>query len=450
MVKLNLIVAVDARGGIGLNGSIPWNIAEDRHFFCDNTSGGILVMGRLTYESIKRPLPGREIAVVSTQDIPGVVAFPSPEAVVAHYKGGSRPLWFCGGKRIYEYALSLNLDRIYVTRIGADYNCDVHINVPKYLPQVIKTVCVDMVTGEEVSVVFDKYQRAPQRNAESGEGYDMDGPHRESYLQLLKRLYESPVPVVSRNGPVCDSFAEILRFDLSRGFPLLTTKRVFFRGVCEELFFFLRGATDTNELSALGVKIWEPNTSADFLAQAGLPYAPGNMGPMYGHQWRNFGGSLDQLQYCIDLLRTDPHSRRILMTSYNPLEAPMGVLYPCHGICIQFHVGPGNTLNLSMTQRSADVFCGVPFNIASYALLVHLMCAHLGPQWRPGRLCLLFNNAHLYEVHKKQALRQLLRDPRPFPRLEVAPVADLGAVSMNHIKLIDYHPHDSITAVMVA
>jgi thymidylate synthase len=142
------------------------------------------------------------------------------------------------------------------------------------------------------------------------------------------------------------------------------------------------------------------------------------------------------------------------MTSFNPVDAPQGVLYPCHGICIQFHVAIASdkkVLSLSMTQRSADIFCGVPFNIASYALLVHIMCGHLGNEWIPGDLCIVLNDVHLYEGHKAAALRQLLRDPVPFPTLRITrPILCMDDLTMEYLELCDYFPAAAINVTMVA
>jgi dihydrofolate reductase/thymidylate synthase len=175
----------------------------------------------------------------------------------------------------------------------------------------------------------------------------------------------------TRNEYTYSKFGKTLEFDLSKGFPLLTTKKVFFKGVAEELFWFLNGDTNSNHLSEKGVKIWEPNTSREFLdSMKFTDYEAGDMGPMYGFQWRHFGAEykgmnadytgqgFDQVQYCIDLIKKDPHSRRILMSSFNPAHAQQGVLYPCHGIGIMFNVEEGK-LSCMATMRSSDEFCGV-------------------------------------------------------------------------------------------
>lgn len=225
--------------------------------------------------------------------------------------------------------------------------------------------------------------------------------------------------------------------------------------------FFLRGKTDTTELSEKGVKIWEPNTSREFLDKMGFVGRKiGDMGPMYGYQWRNFFG-FDQLNYCINLLKTDPNSRRIIMTSYNPAQAFEGVLFPCHGICIMFycvHV-TDNTykLDIMMTQRSADLFLGVPFNIASYALLNYLICDHINNsdskyKYTPGRLIMNLGDAHIYEEHKTQVIRQILRNPLDFPKILIKTPEDkkLESYEFENIEIINYQSYAGILAKMVA
>lgn len=274
------------------------------------------------------------------------------------------------------------------------------------------------------------------------------------YLELLGRVLERGERREGRNGWTRSLFGERLEFDVARAFPLLTTKRVFWRGVVEELLFFLRGATDTTQLEERGVGIWRGNTSAEFIQEAKLELRPGEMGPMYGFQWRNFNGQgVDQLAKVVEGLRRDPHSRRLLMTSFNPAQAEQGVLYPCHGVAIQFYVRDGRFLDLHMYQRSADMFLGVPFNIASYALLMHIVGALTLRS--PGRLIISFGDVHLYEAHLDAAREQLGRLPRAPPQLVIDRDLTLEALTAGTVpaaafQLADYSPHPPIRAEMIA
>jgi thymidylate synthase len=203
-------------------------------------------------------------------------------------------------------------------------------------------------------------------------------------------------------------FGAQMKFNLRETFPLLTTKKVYWRGVVEELLWFLRGSTNANELSAKGVKIWNANANVD-----------GELGPIYGYQWRNFGG--DQIAQIVETLKTDPFSRRIILTAWNPIDIPKMALPPCHCLA-QFDVNSKNELSCQMYQRSADMGLGVPFNIASYALLTHILCHAASTsenKFLPGDFIHTLGNAHVYSAHTEALKTQLTRNPRPFPTLKI-------------------------------
>lgn len=321
-----------------------------------------------------------------------------------------------------------------------------------------------------------------------------------AYLTMLAKIRDEGHVRQTRNGITRSLFAAHLCFDLGRSFPLLTTKKMFLRGVFEELKFFVLGQTDTKLLERKGVNIWRGNTSRAFLDSVGLPYQEGQMGPMYGHQWRRFGApiedesdprhspdreggeregkrglrgenppenGIDQLQNVIDLLSTDRFSRRILMTTYNPAQTDQGVLPPCHGIAVQFGVEGNRRLCCHMYQRSCDAFLGCPFNIASYALLVHLVCALVKsdpsqslPDLVPGTLTMSFGDYHLYDQHLDAVNTQTSRTPNPFPQLHLRvngvnmkPLTcldDVAHLEMTDLVLTDYNCHPSIQAPMIA
>lgn len=291
------------------------------------------------------------------------------------------------------------------------------------------------------------------------------------YLDLLHDLLEKGDERQTRNGITRSLFSTNLSFDLKKGFPLLTTKKVFFRGAFEELMFFLRGRTNTKELEAKGVNIWRGNTSRAFLDGVGLTeYAEGDMGPMYGFNLRHFGSEYtgcdadytakgkDQLQYVLDTLLNDPHSRRIMMTVFNPAQVDRGCLYPCHSIVVQFYVrqeGSIRYVSQQMYQRSVDVVCGLPFNIASSALLSHLVCDYLNTLlgsevYVPDKLHLSLGDYHLYDAHYEVAREQINRTPRPFPKLAVrATRHSIDAYEYEDIILEGYDPHPTLKATMV-
>ena len=287
----------------------------------------------------------------------------------------------------------------------------------------------------------------------------------DHYLKIMSDLIYNGDYRMTRNGFTYSSFGKSLSFDISNSFPLLTTKKVFFRGIIEELLFFLRGQTNSKILEEKGVNIWKPNTTQEFIKSRNLSYEEGDMGPMYGFNWLHFGAKyqdcktdytnkgFNQIEQVIKLLKEDPFSRRIIMTTYNPEIAEEGVLYPCHGIVVQFYVHQKNNkyyLSCSMTQRSADIACGVPYNIASYAALVYILCKHLGDEYVPDQLIINFGDVHLYEEHLNEALIQINRIPNEFPKLEIKEFKKIEELTYDHFILTDYTHHAPIKYIMKA
>jgi len=278
-------------------------------------------------------------------------------------------------------------------------------------------------------------------------------PTMQPYLDLLRTVLEHGRDRPDRTGVGTRGiFGHQLRFDLRQGFPLLTTKRVHMRSIVYELLWFLRGDTNVDFLHEHLVTIWDEWATPEQCQKRGR--APGDLGPIYGHQWRNFGASpradgsyapdgVDQIAALLGEIRKNPASRRLLVTGWNPKEVPLVELPPCHSL-FQFYVQDGE-LSCQLYQRSADIFLGVPFNIASYALLTH-MIAHVSGL-RAGEFVHTFGDAHLYRNHFEQARIQLERTPRPLPRLTLSPgVTDLFAFRYEDIRIEGYDPHPHIKA----
>lgn len=258
----------------------------------------------------------------------------------------------------------------------------------------------------------------------------------EQYLALLRTIFHTGDKVEERTGVGTRSILGAqLRYDISERFPLLTTKQVFWKGVAEELFWFLRGSTNVRSLQAKGVHIWDAWADEN-----------GDLGPVYGAQWRTWrsgGCRYDQIAHLMDQLEVNPGSRRHILTAWNVSDLSNMALPPCH-LLTQFHVREGQ-LHAHLYQRSADMFLGVPFNIASYALLVYLMAYKLDLQ--PGTLVHTFGDVHIYENHMEQVNEQLTRDPRPLPTLEVSgEFDDLCEATMDNLTLTGYDPHPAIKA----
>ena len=259
------------------------------------------------------------------------------------------------------------------------------------------------------------------------------------YLDLLQHILDEGTQRPDRTGTgTLGVFGHQMRFDLAGGFPLVTTKKLHTRSIIVELLWFLRGDTNVQYLHDHNVTIWDEWADAD-----------GNLGPVYGKQWRSWpdygggGGHIDQLKNVIDAIRTTPHSRRLVVSAWNVAQLDQMALPPCHCL-FQFHVADGR-LSCGLYQRSADVFLGVPFNIASYALLTLIVAQCTGLQ--PGDFVHTLGDAHLYLNHIDQAREQLTRDPRPLPTLRLNPAkTDPFAFTPDDFTLEGYDPHPHIRA----
>ena len=253
----------------------------------------------------------------------------------------------------------------------------------------------------------------------------------QQYLNLLNRILTEGTQKGDRTGTgTLSIFGHQMRFDLRDGFPLLTTKKLHLKSIIYELLWFLRGDTNVRYLQEHGVRIW--NEWAD---------ENGELGPVYGHQWRSWpdykGGTIDQIKNVVDMIKHNPDSRRMLVTAWNPAEVEDMALPPCHCL-FQFYVAEGR-LSLQLYQRSADSFLGVPFNIASYALLLQMIAQVTGLE--AGEFIHTTGDTHLYLNHLEQAKLQLTREPRPLPKMKINPdVKDIFDFKYEDFELIDYDP----------
>ena len=497
----DIICAVDSKEGIGKDNRLPWRLSEESTWFREVTTRrrwprtkNVVIMGRKTWQSLpenRRPLPDRTNIVISTTiTVPdGVVVAKDLEEALS--KAWGTPLvgevFVIGGAQVYATALQHPALRdVYLTTIEHDYGCDTFFRVPAEftVTETSETYTEkDRILGAEVRYRLTKSRRPSPSTSPHPSPTPTPTPtwvpdHMASqggesqYLTALRHLLDHGDHRQTRNSMTYSTFGTAMYFDLAT-FPILTTKRIHLRGVFEELKFFLQGKSDATVLSAKGVKIWDQNTSAEFLAKCDLPYRVGDMGPMYGPQLRAYGSDyggcdadpigkgIDQIRNSLDLLLKDPGSRRNLLTTYDPSRVHLGVLYPCHGICIQFYVSQDHRLSCHMTQRSADVICGLPFNIASYALLVHIYCQILNgmvseERYRPGRLMISIGDLHLYDQpdHIACAREQLGRTPYPAPRLTITrplrSIDDISLLEFSDLVLDGYETHPAIKVQMVA
>ena len=261
----------------------------------------------------------------------------------------------------------------------------------------------------------------------------------KQYLELLQRVQAEGVFKGDRTGTGTTSiFGHQMRFDLSEGFPLLTTKKLHIKSIVHELLWFLKGDTNVKYLQDNGVRIW--NEWAD---------ENGDLGHIYGYQWRSWpdykGGSIDQISEVIEQIKNNPNSRRLIVSAWNVADIDNMNLPPCHAF-FQFYVADGK-LSLQLYQRSADIFLGVPFNIASYALLLHMVAQVTGLE--PGTFVHTLGDAHIYSNHKEQIELQHTREPRKLPRLKINPnVKNIFDFKFEDFEIVDYDPHPHIAGIV--
>lgn len=483
-MSIILIVAVDSKNSISLNNKIPWNISNDNYFFQDMTKQGnnAIIMGKNTWKSLPiKALKDRINIVISTKMTEQELILDNITKTKAYLSNNLLngiklcqsinldKIFICGGYNIYKEALEKNLvNEIYITKIDKDYNCDNNLeffddSIKKYKLYFNKTFLLfDKNNNEQVNVTFKKLTRLDIKKLNKEE---------QKYLNILENVLSNGHYRKTRNSNVLSSFGKVLKFNLSNGFPILTTKKVFFRGAVEELLFFLNGDTNSKHLSDLGVKIWNLNTSREFLDSIGLNhYEECDMGPMYGFQWLHYGTKyqgmninyenqgLNQIEYCLNLLKTDPYSRRIIMTSYNPIQMNEGCLFPCHSLFMQWYVANNNRLCLSCYNRSQDLLLGTPFNIILSSLLVYLFCEvinndinYKGLKYIPGDLIINLGDIHIYENQYTEVIRQILRDPYDFPKLIFKnKVTKLSEFKFDDIELINYQCYPNFLIKMIA
>jgi dihydrofolate reductase/thymidylate synthase len=453
MKHFNVILATDKNFAIGLNNSLPWNFPLDMKHFTNMTKpnnifyhSNILIMGRHTWQSMDcKVLPNRINYVITSQEfepMSNTLFFKDFYSAYCHASDSKADIWVIGGSKIYDSAIRhWACDKVYWTRIDGEFEANVYLDISKY-----SITWIDEIELNNINKLDNKEYTLAFKVGQVKHGLEAQ------YLHTLHHVLTTGEQRQTRNGITWSKFNRTLSWDLADGFPLLTTKKMFWKGIVEELLFFIRGDTDTTKLSEKGVRIWEPNTTREFLDSMGFTeYPVGQMGPMYGYQWRNFNGQgVDQLKKVIHELKTDPHSRRILMTDFNPAQAHLGVLYPCHSIILQFYVENGR-LDCSMYQRSNDTLLGNPFNIASTSLLTHIIASLTG--LKPGKVNLIMGDYHIYESHRDQVLTQLSRTPYDLPKLLMKPFETLEQVENSVLAdyvIYDYQSHPAIKASMVA
>lgn len=468
-IKVNLIACCDKDYGIGLNNRIPWDNKSEMQFFRRVTINNIVIMGRKTYESLPQKSGlsdrlnivitknnytkfGTPESVVFFQDIDSALDFISNLTVENCPKYYSQDVFAIGGKTIYTTFLkdySGIIDTVYLNQIHLKYECDKFFPIDLLQQNKQLKFMYKNVTNP---CTIDSYTSNLYKNE-----YNLE---EEAYLQLLEKTVNSGDQRIDRTGVgTLAIFGERLQFDLTKHFPLLTTKKVPWKTVLRELLWFLSGSTDANLLKEQKVHIWDGNSSREFLDSRGLTNLPeGDIGSGYGHQWRHFGAEyktcfddytgqgVDQISLVIDLIKKNPTSRRILFSAWNPSQQDTMALPPCH-VMAQFFVREGKYLDCQLYQRSADLGLGIPFNIASYAFLTY-MIAHV-THLTPGIFTHITGDTHVYLNHVEPLKKQLHRTPLEFPKLEITRQVDnIFSFKEEDFKITDYNHYPGIKMKM--
>ena len=464
-----IIVAHGLNRGIGNKNELPWKIKEDMENFKKITTTtnnknkrNVVIMGRKTYISIPkkfRPLSNRLNIVLSNvlkqpKDIENLIILDSIDSVLDYVNKNKKTIessYVIGGETIYKQFLDRKLiDTIYTTEIKYRYECD------KFFPlfEGFKLMgaqhlySADYILGDEIGFDFREYK--------------YDNEEETNYLKLMKKIINKGIRRGDRTGTGTMSlFAQNLTYDIRDGkLPLLTTKRVPFRLIVEELLWFLKGSTDATELQEKRVRIWDGNTTREFLDNRNLNHLPvGDIGAGYGFQLRHFnaeyktckdnyeGQGIDQLAYIIDLLKNNPTSRRILFSYWNPSQLKDAALPPCH-LLYQFYVNTKTKeLSCCLYQRSSDFFLANNYNAVSAIVLVNMLCVICG--YVPGEFTHFMGDTHIYNNHIEQCKEQLSRIPNISPKLKVnKDIKNIEDFEYKDFELINYFPQKAIRGKM--
>ncbi|KAF7019129.1 hypothetical protein CFC21_032334 [Triticum aestivum] len=503
--KYQVVVAATREMGIGKDGALPWKLPSDLKFFKDLTMAtadpskkNAVIMGRKTWESIPtkfRPLPGRLNVILTRSDssdyatVENVVTCGSLDSSLellasAPYSSTIEKAFLIGGGQVLRESLNASAcEAIHLTDIESTIECDTFI--PPIDPLVFHPwYSSSPVVENNIRHSFATFVRVRKSAEEANDSnlseltsndakkkkFEIQNfsflpkmifeKHDEyQYLNLVQDILRSGARKNDRTGTgTISKFGCQMRFNLRKNFPLLTTKRVFWRGVLEELLWFISGSTNAKVLQEKNIRIWDGNASREYLDSIGLSQREeGDLGPVYGFQWRHFGAEytdmhadytgkgFDQLADVINKIKNNPDDRRIIMSAWNPTDLKKMALPPCH-MFAQFYVENGE-LSCQMYQRSADMGLGVPFNIASYSLLTCMIAQVC--DLSPGEFVHVIGDAHVYSTHVQALEEQLQKQPKPFPILKINPLKkDIDSFVASDFKLVSYDPHQKIEMKM--
>lgn len=495
MKTIGIVCINKHNNAIGYNNDLLFKLKQDMKFFKittirtdDISKQNAVLMGYNTYTSIPTkyfPLKDRINIIISNnhyKDIKQKIKNESLQNVyvfrnilnAVHYCNNMNTietLFVIGGASIYDFFIKKYLfHSILITEIKSPVldignvffkeNNILELNyIKSYIDSFREAECLNNVDNIKYTVDYSicKYKSI---FTEHYYKYIDSKTNEYNYIKQLEYVLLNGETRQTRNAETISSFGIRMEFDLTLGFPLLTTKKMFWKGIKEELLWFLQANTNANDLSNKGVHIWDGNSNRDFLDSIGLhSYQEGDCGPIYGFQWRHFNAKyngcnsdykhqgVDQLQQIIHLLQTNPTSRRIFMSAWNPEQMKEMALPPCH-ISYQFYVSEDKKLQCQMYQRSGDMFLGIPFNIGSTALLVHILAKMTG--LIPGKVILVVGDAHIYKNHVDQVKLQLQKKPYlPCNLIVKQKRNNIEEYQSTDFVLQNYHSHPYIKADMV-
>jgi dihydrofolate reductase / thymidylate synthase len=497
---VNFIAACDNKGGIGKDGILPWNIPNEMKYFQSKTKGNVVVMGRTTYFSIPekyRPLSNRLNLVLtndeellknehkysnlkffnnslysnnnsqlkSITDYQVKIELLTLSLLVRNNSTYyAKEIFIIGGEKIYNMYFNLlnkftihdlQLNNIYLTYVNKDYKCDTFFPKLEENYKLISYSDSYYDENEKVSYRFLKYQK----------NIFYENNYEKKYLDIAKKIVnEGNYRIDRTNTGIFSIFGTQMRFNIEEFIPILTTKRVPFKTCVHELLWFLNGDTDNKNLQKNNVHIWDGNSSREFLDKYGLEHLDeGDCGACYGFQWRHFGAEyidcntdytgigFDQVNYVLNLLKTDPYSRRIFLSAWNSADLDKTCLPPCH-VSIQFFVEEINGMNYlsgHMYQRSADWFLGEPFNILSYTILIYLFATICN--MIPKELVISTGDTHIYSNHVNQIKEQMKRSYLTKPKLWINPDVknkNIEDITIDDFDLVGYFSYPTIKGKM--
>lgn len=496
---VHLIASQDRNRNIGYWNELLYRIPEDIAYFRAVTTSAppgkknVVVMGSATWLSIPkkfRPLPNRINFVITRnphrlerpEDVHFCPTWGCCLSEIRHMKH-IHDIFVIGGAYMFKTVLETEytcVETVFMTNIDfslKEYSDSIEEDKLRKFPDVNLVLVHESeprkaaisVLGEPKDVsyrfcIYRTMQISPTVRGVWGEmgirSACAEMTQERQYLDLLRKTLGSDLRR-GRNGNTYSIFGARMEFDVRSSVPLLTTKRVAWKTVIKELLWFVRGDTSNQSLQREGVHIWDANSTRDFLDSRGLFERPeGDLGPVYGFQWRHFGAEyrncdsnygeegVDQLAEILKLLKNEPHSRRMIMSAWNPSDLDKMALPPCHLLC-QFYVEKDNLLSLQLYQRSGDAFLGVPFNIFSYTVLLYMVSHVMG--YQPHKVIHIIGDFHIYEDHVEAVHQQLARTPLRLPQLEIINKVDhIENFTVDDFKLENYAPHPSIKAKMAA